>query len=153
MSRPPIEQLRILDALREAEARDGRLPALRELARRFGIRYPTLREHRGRRRRWGTCGSPRRGPAAPPEATLVVRRRGLPLYGEIAAGPSVGAEPEAEGFLRLPIRDDQFALRVRGGSTADRIAEGDLVPLRRRPPERRDEICAVRLGDGEGTLK
>lgn len=56
MPHPPVKQLRLLDALREAEARDGRLPELSELARHFGIRYPSLREHLGAPAAKGTCG-------------------------------------------------------------------------------------------------
>ena len=153
MPRPPLKQLRILDALREAQARDGRPPELAELARRFGIRYPTLREHLDALARKGHLRLTPRGPGRPPELMLLGIGRGVPLYGEIAAGLPVGEAPEAEGFLALRGRDDHFALRVRGDSMADRIEEGDVVLLQRRAPERQGEICAVRVGDDESTLK
>jgi len=153
MPRPPLKQLRILDALREAQARDGRPPDLSELARRFGIRYPTLREHLEALAAKGHLRVTPRGPGRPPEVTLLGTARGVPLYGEIAAGLPVGEEPVAEGFLTLRGRDDHFALRVRGDSMADRIEEGDVVLLQRRAPERQGEICAVRVGDDESTLK
>lgn len=153
MPRPPLKQLRILDALREAQARDGRLPELTELARRFGIRYPTLREHLDGLVRKGHLRLTPRGPGRPPEVVLLGSSRGVPLYGEIVAGLPVGEVPEAEGFLALRGRDGHFALRVRGDSMADRIEEGDVVLLQRRTPERQGEICAVRVGDDESTLK
>jgi repressor LexA len=151
---PPraIKQLRILDALRHAQEQDGRLPELAALARRFDISYPTLREHLTALEAKGHLRvTPRARP--PPRVTLLGRVGGVPMYGEIAAGLPVGSYPEPEGYLRLRGRDDGFALRVRGDSMADRIEDGDVVLLRRRPPERSGEICAVRVGDDEATLK
>jgi repressor LexA len=153
MPRPAHKQLQILDALQEAYERDGRLPELTDLARRFGIRYPTLREHLGALETKGHLQVAARGPGRSPEVTLLRGGRGVPLYGEIAAGLPVGEEPAAEGFLTLRGRDDHFALRVRGDSMADRIEAGDVVLLQRRAPERQGEICAVRVGDDESTLK
>lgn len=153
MPRPAHKQLQILGALQEAYERDGRLPELTDLARRFGIRYPTLREHLGALETKGHLQIVARGPGRSPEVTLLHSRRGVPVYGEIAAGLPVGEASEAEGFLALHVRDDRFALRVRGDSMADRIEEGDVVLLQRRSPERQDEICAVRVGDDESTLK
>jgi repressor LexA len=152
---PPraIKQLRILDALRHAQEQDGRLPELTALARRFEISYPTLREHLAALEAKGHLRVTPRGPGRRPDVVLLGRVGGVPMYGEIAAGLPVGSYPEPEGYLRLRGRDDGFALRVRGDSMAARIEDGDVVLLRRRPPERSGEICAVRVGDDEATLK
>lgn len=152
---PPraIKQLRILDALREAQAQTGRLPELAALARRFEISYPTLREHLTALEAKGHLRITARGPGRSPNVVLLGASGGVPLYGEIAAGLPVDSYPEPEGYLRVRGREDGFALRVRGDSMADRIENGDVVLLRRRPPQRSGEICAVRVGDDEATLK
>lgn len=152
---PPraIKQLRILDALREAQEQTGRLPELAALARRFEISYPTLREHLAALEAKGHLRITARGPGRSPNVVLLGAGGGVPLYGEIAAGLPVGSYPEPEGYLRVRGREDGFALRVRGDSMADRIEDGDVVLLRRRPPQRSGEICAVRVGDDEATLK
>src|SRR5690606_37463547 len=45
------------------------------------------------------------------------------------------------------------ALRARGDSMADRIEDGDVVLLQRVEPQRSGEVCAVRVGEDESTLK
>ena len=155
MTPRPLKQLRILDAQHEADARDGRLPDLAELARRFEIRYPTLREHLAALEAKGHLRITSRGPGRSPDVRLLggVAGGGVPVYGEIAAGLPIGTYPEPEGYLRLPGMVEGFALRVRGDSMADRIEEGDVVLLTRGLPQRSGEICALRVGDDEATLK
>lgn len=148
----PHKQLRILDALRDTHEREGRLSDLSDLARRFGISYPTLREHLGALETKGHLRITSRGPGRSPEVALVGRSPGLALYGEIAAGLPAGSYPEPEGYLRLP-GVEGFALRVRGDSMAERIEDGDVVLLTPRLPQRSGEICALRVGDDEATLK
>ena len=156
MTPRPLKQLRILDALHEAYARDGRLPDLAELARRFEIRYTTLREHLAALEAKGHLRITSRGPGRSPDVRLLggaVASGGVPVYGEIAAGLPVGTYPEPEGYLRLPGVAEGFALRVRGDSMADRIEAGDMVLLSPGLPQRSGEICALRVGDDEATLK
>lgn len=149
----PHKQLRILDALREAQRREGRLPDLSDLARRFEISYPTLREHLGALEAKGYLRFTSRGPGRSPEVQLLGLAPGLAVYGEIAAGLPIGSYPEPEGYLRLPGILEGFALRVRGDSMAERIEDGDLVLLSPRLPQRSGEICALRVGSDESTLK
>lgn len=149
----PVKQLQILEALRDAYARHGRLPELTALARSFGIRYPTLREHLRALEAKGELRVESRGPGRSPYLTLLGPIAGVPLYGEIAAGVPIGGYPEPEAYLALRDRPDHFALRVRGDSMADRIEHGDVVLLHRTSPRRSGEICAVRVGDDEATLK
>ncbi|MBQ8506473.1 MAG: helix-turn-helix domain-containing protein [Clostridia bacterium] len=82
-----------------------------------------------------------------------VRRRAIPLLGEIAAGTPILAEESAE----LVYCDDSLhcdcALRVRGDSMVGaRIHDGDLVFLRLQDDVDDGEIAAVVLDD-EATLK
>lgn len=153
MPRQPHKQMRILQALREAQAKDGHLPELTEMARRFGIRYPTLREHLSALEAKGHLRVQTRGPGRSPHITLMGIPQGVPLYGEIAAGLPIGEAGDPEGYLALPHPPGRFALRVRGDSMADRIEEGDVVVLQHRMPERQGEICAVRVGEDQSTLK
>ncbi len=157
----PVKQLQILEALHTAYQRHGHLPELASLARGFAISYPTLREHLRALEAKGRLRMESRGPGRSPVVTLLDgaglelrdARMGVPLFGEIAAGVPVGAYPEPEGYLALRGRPDHFALRVRGDSMADRIESGDVVLLHRASPQRSGEICAVRVGEDETTLK
>ena len=157
----PLKQFRILDALRESWERDGRQPDLSGLAREFGISYPTLREHLAALEAKGHLSVTSRGPGRSPEIRLlddllggaIMPGHGVPVYGEIVAGLPLGSYPEPEGYLRIPGEAEGFALRVRGDSMAERIEDGDLVLLSPRLPQRSGEICALRVGDDEATLK
>jgi repressor LexA len=151
--RLPRRQAQILEALQSAYQRTGALPELTALARHFNITYPTLREHLRALEAKGKLTVKTRGPGRSPVITLLGASYGVPLFGEIAAGLPVGAYPIPDGHLALRGRPDQFALRVRGDSMADRIEDGDVVLLHRGEPQRSGEICAVRVGEDESTLK
>ena len=153
MPRLPHRPSQILGALQDAYERTGTLPELTALARSFEITYPTLREHLRALEAKGKLTVKTRGPGRSPVITLHGGSYGVPLFGEIAAGLPVGAYPNPEGHLALRGRPDQFALRVRGDSMADRIEDGDVVLLHRSEPQRSGEICAVRVGEDESTLK
>jgi repressor LexA len=148
----PVRQLQILEALRGAYERTGAPPELSDLARSFDISYPTLREHLRALEAKGQLQMESRGRGRSPRLTLL-GAAGIPLFGEIAAGVPIGSYPEPEGHLALRGRPDQFALRVRGDSMADRIENGDVVVLQRAEPQRSGEVCAVRVGEDETTLK
>lgn len=149
----PVRQMQVLDALRDAYERTGSPPELTALSRSLGISYSTLREHLRALEAKGKLLVESRGPGRSPRLTLLGAHFGVPLYGEIAAGLPVGTYPAPEGHLALRGRPDQFALRVRGDSMADRIEDGDVVLLHRTEPHRPGEICAVRVGEDETTLK
>lgn len=154
----PVRQLQILEALRSAYVRTGAPPELSALARSFAISYPTLREHLRALEAKGLLHMESRGRGRSPRLTLpgisgVTGSAGIPLFGEIAAGVPVGSYPVPEGRLALRDHPDQFALRVRGDSMADRIEHGDVVVLQRTEPQRSGEVCAVRVGEDETTLK
>lgn len=149
----PQRQSQILAALQDAYERTGALPELTALARSFHITYPTLREHLRALEAKGKLSVQTRGPGRSPVITMHGGNYGVPLFGEIAAGLPVGAYPAPDGHLALRGRPDQFALRVRGDSMADRIENGDVVLLHRSEPQRPGQICAVRVGEDESTLK
>lgn len=153
MARTPQRQFEILAFLERQFAEQGELPELAEVARTFGISYPTLREHLQALAGKGHLSLVSRGPGRSPRLTLRRRPGGIPLFGEIAAGLPAGAYPEPEGHLTLPGLEGGFALRVRGDSMAERIQEGDVVLLQEGQPQRSGEICAVRVEGDETTLK
>lgn len=149
----PVRQLQILEALKATYERTGAQPELAALARSFDISYPTLREHLRALEAKGELIMESRGPGRSPRLTLLGAGAGVPLFGEIAAGLPVGTYPEPEEYLTLRGHPDRFALRVRGDSMADRIEHGDVVLLQRSQPQRSGQVCAVRVGEDEATLK
>lgn len=149
----PVRQLQILEALRATYERTGAPPELAALARSFDISYPTLREHLKALEAKGELIVESRGRGRSPRLTLLGAASGVPVFGEIAAGLPIGTYPEPEGYLTLRGHPSRFALRVRGDSMADRIEHGDVVLLKRSQPQRSGEVCAVRVGEDEATLK
>ena len=93
-------------------------------------------------------------------AIQVVRPRrhtGIPLLGNVPAGPLAEAVEDAEETL--PVSPDYFgggplfALRVQGESMKNAgIFDGDLAVLRQQPTVEHGEIAVVRIND-EATLK
>lgn len=83
---------------------------------------------------------------------------GIPLLGQIPAGPLSEAIEETDTFIEgvgdiLPYKAGDFLLRVHGTSmTGDGILPGDLVLLRPGVTLRLGEIAAVQVGD-DATLK
>lgn len=153
MARPARKQFEILAWLERRLEEQGEPPTPAEAARAFGITYPTLREHLDALAAKGHLSLESRGRGRSPRLVLHRAEPGVPLFGEIAAGLPIGNYPEPEGHLTLRGAADHFALRVRGNSMADRIEEGDVVLLAKAPPTRPGEICAVRVGQDEATLK
>ena len=77
---------------------------------------------------------------------------GVPIVGQIAAGPLSEALEHPESYLKLAAYPGRFGLRVRGNSMADEIKNGDVVLLKKRP-HKSGEICAVRIDESDATLK
>ena len=85
-----------------------------------------------------------------------VELRGLPLYGEIAAGVLHEAVEQQE---RVDIdamfnKKNMFVLKVRGDSMIeDAIADGDYVICKKTRTARKGQIVVALTGEGEATLK
>ncbi|HEX7040926.1 MAG TPA: S24 family peptidase [Trueperaceae bacterium] len=147
-------QERVYARLLEHQRRTGRLPELSDLARSLGIHYVSLRQHLEALQRKGYLEFESRGRGRSPHLALPAQATGIPVLGDIPAGPFDAAVAHPEAYLPLPgLPDASFALRVRGDSMADLIQPGDVVLLSRRPPSREGEICAVRVGEEDATLK
>ena len=84
---------------------------------------------------------------------MPVRRRALPLLGDIAAGKPIYADENAELVYCDDSLNCDFALRIRGDSMVGaRIHSGDLVFIRSQDDVDDGEIAAV-VVDGAATLK
>lgn len=91
---------------------------------------------------------------------LTERAFGIPVLGEIPAGPPIEAMEAVESFLPINTwafgiadRGEAFFLRVRGDSMIGRhIAEGDLVLVERTVQPKTGDIVAAII-DNESTLK
>lgn len=147
-------QERVYSRLLEHQRRTGRLPELSDLARSLGIHYVSLRQHLEALRKKGYLEFESRGRGRSPYLALPPHATGVPVLGDIPAGPFDAAVAHPEAFLPMPgLAGASFALRVRGDSMADLIQPGDVVLLSRRQPAREGEICAVRVGEEDVTLK
>ncbi len=82
--------------------------------------------------------------------------RGMPLLGQIAAGPMSEAIEQAERFDFNAIfhHKNQFALKVTGDSMIDAaITDGDTVIVRRGRAAQRGDIVVAQTDEGDATLK
>jgi|SRR5680860_29985 len=147
-------QARVYQRLVEHYARTGSLPELSELARSLGIHYVSLRQHLEALKRKGHLEFESRGRGRSPYLALPAGATGIPVLGDIPAGPFDAAVAHAEAYLPVSGMPRQsFALRIRGDSMADLIQPDDIVLLSHTQPTRSGEICAVRVDDEDVTIK
>lgn len=147
-------QLRVYERLREHVSRTGVTPDLADFARELGVHYVSLKQHLQALADKGWLTFESRGRGRSPRLALPAGATGVPILGSIPAGPLADAVAHAEAYLPIPgLQGRGFALRVRGDSMSDLIQDGDVVLLEKRPTSRSGEICAVRVGDDEVTLK
>ena len=150
-------QERVYQRLLEHQRRTGELPDLSELARGLGVHYVTLKQHLEALQTKGYLIFESRGRGRSPRVELPAEATGIPLVGEIPAGTLGLASAHVEAYLPNlsasgSLRSD-FALRVSGYSMADLIQPDDIVLLAAVRPSRSGQICAVRVGEDEVTLK
>jgi len=147
-------QQRVFERVREYVARTGNAPDLADMARDLGVHYVSLKQHLQALADKGWLTFESRGRGRTPLLELPAAATGIPILGSIPAGPLAEAIEHAEGYLPIAgLHGRGFALRVDGDSMADLIQHGDVVLLEKRPMQRHGEICAVRVGDADVTLK
>jgi repressor LexA len=155
------KRLRLLRAVSQAE-QQGHFPLMRELAQELGYRgessirrildelvaegYLSL-QGGGRERQHRIHRLTPKGLQLMPEAPL---RSGVPILGEIPAGPLAEAIQVCEEYIDpgdcLRVQPDDFFLRVKGKSmTGDGILHRDLVLLRPNIQANNGEIAAVQI--------
>jgi len=154
MKQLSTSQAKVFSKLKDHKRRTGQLPVLSLLAKEMGIHYVSLKQHLDALAKKGYLILESRGRGKAPYIELPSECIGLPVLGGIRAGTLSEAYAEAEQFIPLPGFDERhFALRVEGDSMADLIQDKDIVILEKRQPHRSGEICAVRVGESEVTLK
>lgn len=151
-------QERVYGRLVEHMRSTGATPELSALARELGVHYVTLKQHLEALMTKGYLLFESRGRGRSPLLELPPEVTGIPLLGEIPAGPASIATEHIEGYLPLaaaggPGTRVDFALRVSGYSMADLIQPHDIVLLSKDGRPSPGEICAVRVGADEATLK
>lgn len=170
-------QRRILDVIREAVARRGYPPSVREIGEAVGLTSSSSVAHQlaalerkgylrrdPNRPRAVEVRAPR--PVAPGLQDSVDQTDSgdarptpayVPVVGRIAAGGPILAEQVVEDVFPLPRQlvgeGTLFLLQVRGDSMIDAaIADGDWVVVRQQPVADNGDIVAAMI-DGEATVK
>lgn len=133
--------------------KSGVLPNLSELSRELSIHYTTLRQHLQALADKGYLRFESRGTGRAPQLALLGTALGIPVLGDIPAGPLSEAIQSCESYLALSGGGGLFALEVRGSSMADLIQDGDLVLLDKNAQPNPGDICALRVDENEVTLK
>jgi repressor LexA len=155
-------QKEIFDFIGKYAAKYGYPPTVREIGKAVGLHSSsTVHAHLANLEKIGLL---RRDPTKPRAMELLVdkakkamRRPGLPLVGEVAAGQPVLAEERIEEYLEVPDviggESGDYVLRVKGDSMRDAgILEGDYVVV--RPAEVVDDgEIVVAVIEDEATVK
>lgn len=161
----------ILDFILQTVEGRGYPPAVREIGEAVGLHSPsTVHAHLQTLEEKGYL---RRDPTKPRAIEVRWMRdagvaedrpavRNLPVYGQIAAGPTSLAEQMHEGILPFPSEfvDDtpHFVLKIKGDSMIEAgILEGDLAVIRAQPDAVNGDVVAAQIGgptgEAEATVK
>ena len=147
-------QQRVYERIRDHVSRTGDTPDLADFSRELGVHYVSLKQHLRALADKGYLVFESRGRGRSPHLSLPAGATGIPVLGSIPAGPLSEAVAHAEAYLPLAgLQGRGFALRVHGDSMADLIQDGDVVLFEKRPAGRSGEICAIRVGEEDVTLK
>jgi repressor LexA len=155
-------QKEIFDFIGKYAAKYGYPPTVREIGKAVGLHSSsTVHAHLANLEKIGLL---RRDPTKPramevlvDKAKKAIRRPGLPLVGEVAAGQPVLAEERIEEYLEVPDviggESGDYVLRVKGDSMRDAgILEDDYVVV--RPAEVVDDgEIVVAVIEDEATVK
>ncbi|MBN2543028.1 repressor LexA [bacterium] len=145
-------QHEILTYLSKYFKEHGFVPAIREVAKRFGIYYNAARKHILNLERKGYLRR-REGISRGFEILGAVLDNvlSIPVVGDVPAGKPILAEDNIEGHIALDtsfVSESSFMLRVVGDSMVGAgINNGDLVIVQQQPVVQNGEIAVVRLGD------
>lgn len=130
-------------SLWERGERDPRMGAVQRMADYFGLKKSDIIE--------GACFEDNIRDL--PSNAVPLKRRMIPILGNVAAGQPIWADEEHDEFV-----DDNgtasadFALRVKGDSMSPLIEDGDFVYVKRQETVRNGQIAVVLDGDS-ATLK
>lgn len=154
-------RLQFLRRIHQYTQEHGQAPSAAELARLLNLTEATLSIHfkalssLGLVERQGA-----RGPLQLTSKALEILQIGIPIYGQIAAGPPVLAEQAPDRLTPsldklLGVKEGDFLLEVRGESmTGIGIMDGDLVLVRPAQEVLDGEVAVVLIpGENTATLK
>jgi repressor LexA len=155
-------QKEIFDFIRRYAQKYGYPPTVREIGKAVGLTSSsTVHAHLSNLEKIGLL---RRDPTKPRAIELLVdkakkamRRPGLPIVGQVAAGAPILAEENIEEYVELPEElggdEGDYVVRVQGDSMRDAgILEGDYVVVKQSKQAADGEIVVALLGD-EATVK
>ncbi len=163
---PPLTdtQREILDFIRKTCELTGVPPSYREIQEHFGYKaVGTVQDHLKAlvskgflEKGGGKGGKAKRARGLLPSGFRPEGVRQIPIYGEIAAGPTRDSAQIELGSLTLPhsqLKGECFALRVVGDSMQEvGILEGDLLIVQKQDRARNGDIV-VALLNRETTVK
>lgn len=160
---PRLTPLRreILQTLARLTREQGRPPSAAELAAACGVTPATMSFHLNYLlgHAYVSRPTPRGALQLTPKALQLVQV-GIPVFGEIAAGPPSLAEQSPEHVTPsldalLGVQEDDFMLRVRGSSMVGiGVMDGDYVVVRPTPEVMDGEVAVVLLpSENAATLK
>ena len=155
-------QKEIFDFIGRQTAKTGYPPTVREIGKAVGLHSSsTVHAHLANLEKAGLL---RRDPSKPraievlvDKAKRVVKPQGLPLVGQVAAGPPILAEENIEEYLEIPNvmggEEGDYVLRIKGESMREAgILENDYVIV--RPSDDADDgEIVVALVEDEATVK
>lgn len=154
-------RLQLLRAVLRLTRDHGGPPSAAELARHLGITEASVSAHLRVMTELGYVG--RNGPRGRlllTEKAQAAIGVGLPIYGQIAAGPPTLAEQSPDRVTPsldalLGVRDGDFLLQVRGDSMSGiGVMDGDYVLVRPAQEVHDGEVAVVLVpGEGTATLK
>jgi repressor LexA len=155
-------QKEIFDFIRRYAQKYGYPPTVREIGKAVGLTSSsTVHAHLANLEKIGLL---RRDPTKPRAIELLVdkakkaiRKPGLPIVGQVAAGAPILAEENIEEYVELPEAlggdEGDYVVRVQGDSMRDAgILEGDYVVVKQAKQARDGEIVVALLGE-EATVK
>ncbi len=150
-------QKAVYEFVREKIRSRGYGPTVREIGEQFSIRSPNgVMCHLKALEKKGLITREKNMSRAIRLVREPAQERGLPLYGEIAAGVLHEAveQDERVDFEEIFHKKNLFVLRVRGDSMIeDAIADGDYVIIKRQRTARKGQIVVAMTEEGEATLK
>jgi repressor LexA len=155
-------QKEIFDFIRRYGQKYGYPPTVREIGKAVGLTSSsTVHAHLANLEKIGLL---RRDPTKPRAIELLVdkakraiRKPGLPIVGQVAAGAPILAEENIEEYVELPDAlggdEGDYVVRVQGDSMRDAgILEGDYVVVKQSEQAADGEIVVALLED-EATVK
>ena len=154
-------RLRLLQIIQRLTREHGGPPSAAELARQLKVSEATVSAHLRVLRDLGYIErTGARGRLILCDRALFLIGSGIPIYGQIAAGPPTLAEQDPDARTPnldtlLGVRDGDFLLLVRGDSmTGIGVMPGDHVLVRPAQEVHDGEVAVVLVpGEGTATLK